>query len=69
MCSEPVTFGGGMTIEKDGRVLVVVNFGREIALRLPALVVVLFGLFRVVLFRNFHCVVSGRSSVVSGRGQ
>jgi hypothetical protein len=38
-------------------------------LTLPTLVVVLFGLCRVVLFRNFHYVVNRQLSVISKRHQ
>src|SRR6266542_5204253 len=51
---------------KGGRIRVVVNLRRKTTLLFPALVVLLFRLFGVVLFRDFHLsVVSGQLSVVS----
>lgn len=44
--------------------LVTVNLRRETTLLLPTLVVVLFSLFGIVLFRDFHYVVIGQLSVV-----
>ena len=54
MWSEPVTFGGGMAMEKTGAFSIAVDLGSKTTLRFPSLVVILFGLFRIVLFRNFH---------------
>src|SRR5690349_6743216 len=39
---------------KDGSLWILIDLWREEATRLPALVVMLFGLFWVVLFRDFH---------------
>jgi hypothetical protein len=39
---------------KDRRVRILINLRRKIPIPLPPLIVVLLGLLRVVLFRNFH---------------